>query len=110
MSSSASSLPILRRVARGFSHSRLMEYSEQYLAMAAQAGGTEEAQVANRLLQDVSLYRYWEQSHNHMMRTVAAHRQRPQQTNELKKISFLTLHRKAPFEYLRERHVQGRAR
>lgn len=87
-----------------------MEYSEQYLAMAAQAGGTDEAQVANRLLQDVTLYRYWEQSHNHMMRTVAAHRQRPHQTRELKKISFLTLHRKAPFEYLRDHQVQGQAR
>jgi len=108
--SSTASLPILRRVASGFSHTRLMEYSEQYLAMVAQAAGTDEAQIANRLMQDVTLYRHWEQSHNHMMRAVAARRQRPQQSMEIKKISFLTLHRKAPFEYLRDRHVQGQAR
>jgi len=100
----------LRRVASGFSCSRLMEYSEQYLALAAQAGSSEETQVATRLLQDVPLYRKWEQAHGRLMRGVAARRQRPQQAAELKKIGFLTLHRKAPFEYLRDRQVQGQAR
>jgi hypothetical protein len=107
---SVASVPSLRRVPTGFSHARLMEYSEQYLAMLAQSGATEEAHIATRLLQDVSLYRYWEQSHHRLMRGVAARRQRPQQSVELKKISFLTLHRKAPFEYLRNRQVQGQAR
>ena len=87
-----------------------MEYSEQYLALAAQAGSSEETQVATRLLQDVPLYRKWEQAHGRLMRGVAARRQRPQQAAELKKIGFLTLHRKAPFEYLRDRQVQGQAR
>jgi hypothetical protein len=99
-----------RRVASGFSCARLMEYSEQYLALAAQAGSSEETQVATRLLQDVPLYRKWEQAHGRLMRGVAARRQRPQQAAELKKIGFLTLHRKAPFEYLRDRQVQGQAR
>src|ERR1700733_3546933 len=94
-----------RRVTSGFSCSRLMEYSEQYLALAAQAGISEEAQVATRLLQDVPLYRKWEQAHGRLMRGVAARRQRPQQAAELKKIGFLTLHRTAPFEYLRDRQV-----
>ena len=44
------------------------------------------------------------------MRGVAARRRRSQQLVELKKISFLTLHRKAPFEYLRDRRVHGQAR
>jgi hypothetical protein len=87
-----------------------MEYSEQYLALAAQAGISEEAQVATRLLQDVPLYRKWEQAHGQLMRGVATRRQRPQQAAELRKIGFLTLHRKAPFEYLRDRQVHGQAR
>lgn len=87
-----------------------MEYSEQYLALAAQAGSSEEAQVATRLLQDVPLYRNWELAHGRLMRGVAARRQRPQQAAELKKIGFLTLHRTAPFEYLRDRQVHGQAR
>ncbi len=94
----------------GYSSTRLMDYSEQYLQLAAQAGPCEEATVATRLMQDVPLYRMWEQSHGRLMRGVAARRRRSQQIVELKKISFLTLHRKAPFEYLRDRRVQGRAR
>ena len=87
-----------------------MEYSEQYLQLVAQSGSSEEATIATRLLQDVPLYRQWEQSHGRLMRGVAARRARPQQAAELKKIGFLTLHRKAPFEYLRDRQIQGHAR
>src|ERR1017187_1140771 len=100
----------LRRAASGYSCARLMEYSEQYLALAAQSPSADEAHIATRLLQDVPLYRNWEQAHGRLMRGVAARRQRPQQMVELKKISFLTLHRKAPFEYLRDRQVHGQAR
>jgi hypothetical protein len=94
----------------GFSCSRLMEHSEQYLQLAAKVGGTEEAAIATRLMQDVPLYRKWEQSHSRLMRGVAVHRRRSQQFVELKKVGFLTLHRKAPFEYLRDRRVHGQAR
>jgi hypothetical protein len=87
-----------------------MEYSEQHLALIAQCGSSEQSHVATRLLQDVPLYRHWEVSHSRLMRGVAARRQRPQQVHELKKVTFLTLHRKAPFEYLRDRQVQGQAR
>lgn len=87
-----------------------MEHSERYLALAAQSPSNDEAYVATRLLQDVPLYRNWEQTHTRLMRGVAAARARPQQTVEIKKISFLTLHRKAPFEYLRDRRVQGQDR
>jgi hypothetical protein len=101
----------LRRVASGYSSARLMEYSEQYLALTAQSGVSDEATtVATRLMQDVPLYRKWEQAHGRLMRGVAARRARPQQMVELKKVGFLTLHRKAPFEYLRTRQVHGEAR
>jgi hypothetical protein len=102
--------PPLRRVAAGYSSARLMEYSEQYLALAAQSVTREEAHIATRLLQDVPLYRVWEQAHGRLMRGVAARRSRIQQSVELRRISFLTLHRKAPFEYLRDRQVHGQAR
>lgn len=100
----------LLRVASGFSRARLMEYSEQYLALAAGSAIGEEALVATRLMQDVPLYCKWEQSHSRLMHGVAARRQRPQQAVELKRIGFLTLHRKAPFECLRDRRVHGQAR
>jgi hypothetical protein len=100
----------MRRTNDVYSCARLMEYSEQYLALAAQSPANDDSHVATRLLQDVPLYRSWEQAHSRLMRGVADKRQRPQQIAELKKISFLTLHRKAPFEYLRDRQVHGQAR
>jgi hypothetical protein len=109
MQTNAQSSP-QRRAADGYSSARLMEYSEQYLALAAQSVGSDEAHIATRLLQDVPLYRTWEQAHGRLMRGVAARRQRGQQSIELRKISFLTLHRKAPFEYLRDRRIHGQAR
>src|SRR5665213_593007 len=109
MQTNAQSSP-LRRVADGYSCARLMEYSEQYLALAAQSVAGDEAHIATRLLQDVPMYRTWEQAHGRLMRGVAARRERAQQTLELRKISFLTLHRKAPFEYLRDRQIHGQMR
>jgi len=86
-----------------------MEYSERHLSLTARSGAAAEALLASRLLENVSLYRSWEHTHGRLMQTVAA---APRQTAplELRKVAFLTLHRKAPFEYLRDRHVTGVAR
>jgi hypothetical protein len=100
----------LVRASNGYSYAHLMEYSEQFVAITAQSGASNESHIATRVLQDVSLYRKWEQGHERLMRGVAAVRRAPLQSLELKKIAFLTLHRKAPFEYLRDRQVTGPAR
>ena len=86
-----------------------MEYSERHLSLTARSGASSEAQLASRLLENVGLYRSWEHTHGRLMQTVAA---APRQSAplELRKVAFLTLHRKAPFEYLRDRHVIGLAR
>jgi hypothetical protein len=85
---------------------RLMEYSERHLTLTARSGASPEAQLASRLLENVVMYRSWEHSHGRLMHLVAA---APRQTAalELRKVTFLTLHRKAPFEYLRDRHITG---
>lgn len=87
-----------------------MQYSENFLAVAAQSNGGEESRVATRLLEDVPMYARWELDHGVLMRAVASRRDRAQQSNELKRIGFQTLHRMAPFEYLRDRQVQGQPR
>ena len=89
---------------------RLMEYSELHLAKAVHSDHPREAQLASRLRDDVSLYSSWEQSHGRLMRHVAAEARPAGQMIELRKVAFSTLHRKAPFEYLRDRHVTGTAR
>ena len=89
---------------------RLMEYSECHLERSAHSSYGYDAQIASRLLEDVSLYRTWESSHQRLMRDVAAAARPAEQLVELRRISFRTLHRKAPFEYLRERRLSAPAR
>jgi hypothetical protein len=97
------------RAAPRWNAARLMEYSERHLTLTARSGASTEAQLASRLLENVVLYRSWEHSHGRLMQAVA---RAPRLTAplELRKVAFLTLHRKAPFEYLRDRHVTGVAR
>jgi hypothetical protein len=98
-----------QRTAPRWNAARLMEYSERHLSLTARSGTSAEAQLASRLLENVVLYRSWEHSHGRLMQAVA---RAPRQTAplELRKVAFLTLHRKAPFEYLRDRHITGVAR
>jgi hypothetical protein len=97
-------------VEAGFTTARLMEYSEQFLVRAAQSELPEKSQIAARLLQDRSLHRRWEHTHSQLMHGVAAPARPAAKVMELRKVTFLTLHRKAPFEYMRDRHVIGPTR
>jgi len=94
----------------GFTTARLMEYSEQFLVRAAQSALPEKSQLAARLLRDAPLHRRWEHAHSLLMHSVAAPARPAAKVVELRKVTFLTLHRKAPFEYMRDRHVTGPAR
>jgi len=94
----------------GFTTARLMEYSEQFLLRAAQSELPQTSQLAARLLKDKPLHRRWEHAHSRLMHSVAAPARAADKVTELRKVTFLTLHRKAPFEYLRDRHVTGPAR
>ena len=94
----------------GFTTARLMEYSEQFLLRAAQSELPQKSQLAARLLRDRPLHRRWEHEHSRLMHVVAAPSRPAARATELRKVTFLTLHRKAPFEYMRDRHVTGAAR
>lgn len=97
-------------VEAGFTTARLMEYSEQILVRAAESGSPQKSQLAARLLQDAPLHKRWEHAHSLLMHSVAAPTRPAAKLVELRKVTFLTLHRKAPFEYMRDRHVTGPAR
>ena len=97
-------------VEAGLTAARLMEYSEHFLARAALSEMPHRSQLAVRLLQDKPLHRRWENAHGLLMHGVAAPPRLTDRVVELRKVSFLTLHRKAPFEYMRDRHVTGPAR
>jgi hypothetical protein len=97
-------------VEAGFTTARLMEYSEQFLIRVAQSELPHKSQLAARLLQDAPLHRQWEHEHSRLMHAVAAPSRPAAKGMELRRVTFLTLHRKAPFEYMRDRHVTGPAR
>jgi hypothetical protein len=98
-------------VEAGFTTARLMEYSERFLARAAQSSEQpQKSQLAARLLRDRALHRRWGHAHGVLMHAVAAAARPAAKVLELRRVTFLTLHRKAPFEYLRDRHVTGPAR
>jgi hypothetical protein len=98
-------------VEAGFTTAHLMEYSEHFLERAAQSSEQpQKSQLAARLLRDRALHRRWEHAHSVLMHAVAAPAHPAARAMELRRVTFLTLHRKAPFEYLRDRHVTGPAR
>jgi hypothetical protein len=97
-------------VEAGFTTARLMEYSERFLARAAQSELPQASQIAARMLKDPPLHRRWEHTHSQLMHSVAAPSRPAAKAMELRKVTFLTLHRKAPFEYMRDRHVIGPTR
>jgi hypothetical protein len=96
-------------VEAGFTTARLMEYSEHFLVRAAQSDLPQKS-LATRMLQDGPLHRRWEHEHGRLMHTVASTPRPADKAVELRKVTFLTLHRKAPFEYMRDRHVTGAVR
>ena len=88
----------------------LMQRSELILADAASNGAPNDKLFARRLIEDVSNYRRWETQHGSLMRVVAAQSRLQPQIHILKKVALSMVHRKAPFEYLKDRHITGPAR
>src|SRR6185437_10465948 len=93
-----------------FKQTRLMEESEMRIAVASREGTPDERLVAGRVLESVSSYQQWELSHESLMRSVAAQSRLAGQLAALRTTAFSLMHRKALFEYLRERNVTGSKR
>ncbi|HEY4214614.1 MAG TPA: hypothetical protein VGM84_24270 [Steroidobacteraceae bacterium] len=87
-----------------------MEESERRVADANREGTPAERVVAARVLETAHSYRQWELGHSHLMRTVADRRQLDRQAVALRSTAFSLLHRKALFEYIRDRRVMGSKR
>ncbi len=91
-------------------HARLMEESELRVEAATKDGSPEERLVASRVLETANSYRLWEAGHEQLMRAVAEQSRLAQQLIVLRTTAFSLMHRKALFEYLRERNVTGARR
>src|SRR5579863_8218785 len=92
---------------QGYKHTRLMEESEISLAAAAREGPPEDMLVASRILEHPTAYRTWEAEHARLLRGVSDHSRLAAQIGALRAATFTLIHRKALFEYVREREISG---
>ncbi len=89
---------------------RLMHESESILQSVARQGHPALQVVAERILGDAKSWSTWEVEHAGLMRRVASASRLEQQIAKLKDVSFGLIHRRALFEYLRDRSLRGEAR
>jgi hypothetical protein len=89
---------------------RMLECSEGRLSHMARHGLGYPQQIARRVLESTHLFRHWEHSHIQVLRPVAGGQRPREQLLALKRGALAMIHRKAPFEYLRDHHVRGAAR
>lgn len=95
---------------RAYKHARLMEESESRVEMTANSLAPADVFVAERILVRPSEFTRWEVQHDRLMRGVSAHGRLPEQMVALRTTAFSLVHRRALFEYLRDRHVTGEKR
>jgi hypothetical protein len=95
---------------QGYKHSRLMEESESCLATLARAGPPDDMVLASRIIEHPMSYRTWESEHSRLLRNVSSHSRLAPQMGALRSATFSLIHRKALFEYLREKAVIGAKR
>jgi hypothetical protein len=94
----------------GLTLTRLMDLSEREVAGAAKFGDGHQQLMADRVMESVHIYRRWESSHSCLLRTVINERKLDRQVLAARRLAISMIHRKAPFEYLRDQHVVGAER
>jgi len=92
-----------------YRHSRLMAESESRVEMSAYSHEPADL-IASRVLERPDAYRRWESEHAVLMRTVADQARITRQVIALRTTAFALVHRRALFEYIRERHITGAKR
>ena len=88
-----------------YKHSRLMEESEARIQMAARFDSPEDTLVSDCILNNPDAYRRWEAEHDRLMRAVSEQARLALQVVALRSTAFGLVHRKAIFEYLRDRQL-----
>jgi hypothetical protein len=95
---------------RAYKHARLMQESESRVEMTANSLAPADILVAQRILERPDEFTRWEAQHDYLMRAVSSHAQLPQQMVALRATALSLVHRKALFEYLRQRRITGAKR
>jgi hypothetical protein len=88
----------------------LMQASEQRLGAAIRSAAADEQLVAMRIIGSPQDFTRWESYHAGLMRRIVDAGHLAAQRSELLSAALGLIHRKATFEYLRSRRLQGRDR
>lgn len=89
---------------------RMMERSELRIQIAANGEPGYAADAANRILESAYAWRDWSNSHNRLLGQISLQRRSSHQVQAVRRMALSMIHRKAPFEYLRDRYVRGARR
>jgi hypothetical protein len=89
-----------------YRHDRLMRESESRVELTANAQSPADV-VVSRILKQPDVYRHWEAEHDRLMRAVSEQARLARQVTVLRSTAFALVHRRAMFEYLRDRHITG---
>lgn len=89
---------------------RMMDRSEVRIQAAANGEGSHTALAAGRVLESAFAWRDWSAAHNQQLGMIASHRRAGGQVQAVKRMALSMIHQKAPFEYLRDKHLRGPAR
>jgi hypothetical protein len=92
-----------------YRHDRLMRESESRVQLTARSRSPADV-VASRILEHPDAYRHWAAEHDRLMRAVSEQARLARQVIVLRSTAFALVHRRAMFEYLRDRHVTGSKR
>jgi hypothetical protein len=96
--------------ARGLRHERLMRASHSHVAATARDDNNEHSIVAMRLMQHPATYTQWEVGHSRLMQQVCQPTRLRAQIVRMRATTLRLIHRRAVFEYLRDRRLTGARR
>ncbi len=94
-------------IARGLHFDRLMRVSHSHVAETARDDNNEQHIVAMRLMQHPGSYTEWETTHSKLMQQVCQPTRLRAQIVKMRATTLRLIHRRAVFEYLRERQITG---
>jgi hypothetical protein len=92
---------------RGLRHDRLMRASHSHVAATARDDSNEQSIVALRLMQHPGTYAQWEVGHSRLMEQVCQPSRLRAQIVRMRATTLRLVHRRAVFEYLRDRRITG---
>lgn len=85
-----------------------MECSEARIGHVARQEDCHAACAASRVMESTHAWRDWSASHIRLLDSIATQRRAPGQVRAVRRMALSTIHRKAPFECLRDLRLQGR--